>query len=135
MGKYLKEYRLDVEYVYDLLQFTKDIKPQVKRILKNELKERGPIKFAICAEVSLIKPLTGESAFPVFRTSQIALLLNTEINGLLEGIPTVYTTRPSHSTSTISSRNSLSPHGLQTQDFMSKPDRLLLAHSSIVPQY
>ena len=88
MGKYLKEYRLDVEYVYDLLQFTKDIKPQVKRILKNELKERGPIKFAICAEVSLIKPLTGESAFPVFRTSQIALLLNTEINGLLEGIPT-----------------------------------------------
>ena len=77
-----------MEYVYDLLQFTKDIKPQVKRILKNELKERGPIKFAICAEVSLIKPLTGESAFPVFRTSQIALLLNTEINGLLEGIPT-----------------------------------------------
>ena len=77
MGKYLKEYKLDVEYVYDLLQFTNDIKPQVKQILKNELKERGPIKFAICAEVSLIKPLTGESAFPVFRTSQIALLFNT----------------------------------------------------------
>ena len=56
-----------------MLTFLNQIKPKISDVLRKEVLELGPIKFAIAVKVLLKK----EDAYtsPVFRTEQMVLLL------------------------------------------------------------
>ena len=60
-----------------MLSFINQIKPRIDDVLRKEVLELGPIKFAIAVMVKLKKE--AEYTSPVFRTGQIVLLSEHEI--------------------------------------------------------
>ena len=55
VGNYLKQFQLDAANAYDMLTFLVEIKPKISDVLRKEVLEHGPIKFAIAVKVLLEK--------------------------------------------------------------------------------